>query len=301
MAKTKNRKYKNHKKSKKKIKGGASVPSSTMRQIGKGAFGFVYLDNNNLIWKLQFIKDEEEFDNDLLKEFEMQKEVYSFLPDSTPKVIEGSFKDIVNDEEGSYEKDPKFLLFERSTKEKFAKNFQEAKITSTKIQYFAMRYIRGNDYKSLCIDPPDIDKQRCKEREKKFCKLIKKIHEKNIIHNDLHKENVIFDENDNPKIIDWGLSKKSIEGWGGEAPKGNWECGEEKYLPPETFIKINNNLSEISKSINSFHNRQVRTKKKFREKKPQLTQIQRNINQKIIEIRDLNESYFTIFKGVNEN
>ena len=288
------------KKVKKKIKGGSSShsSSSTMRQIGKGTFGFIYLDNDNLIWKLQFVKDEETFDNDLLKEFKMQKEVYSFFPYSTPEVIEESFKDIVNVEEGSYEKDPKFLLFESSTKEEFRKNFQEAKITSTKIQYFAMRYIRGNDYKSLCIDPPDIDKKKCKERENKFCKLIKKIHEKNIIHNDLHEENVIFDENDNPKIIDWGLSKNSINGWGGEEPKGSWECGDDKYFPPETFIKIDNNLSEITISLKLFHNKQVVNQKKFREKKQLLIPIKRDIMQKIKEIRNLNESYFSIFKSV---
>lgn len=58
------------------------------------------------------------------------------------------------------------------------------------------------------------------------------IHSKNILHRDLKPENILIDENDNPKICDFGWSAKYRED-----EKRITLCGTAEYMAPEVIFK----------------------------------------------------------------
>ena len=66
---------------------------------------------------------------------------------------------------------------------------------------------------------------------KKILKGVQRIHELNVCHRDIKPDNIVFDKNFNPKIIDFGYSfhhtKENING------KFTVKIGNEKFIPPQ--------------------------------------------------------------------
>jgi serine/threonine protein kinase len=81
----------------------------------------------------------------------------------------------------------------------------DAGITDNKMPYFIMEYIDGKRIDEFC----DLNHFTTKKRLELFlkvCEIVQYVHEANIIHRDLKPQNILVDKNDEPKLIDFGIS-----------------------------------------------------------------------------------------------
>lgn len=90
---------------------------------------------------------------------------------------------------------------------------------------------------SLLSHLKSMPNRRLEEPEAKFIfnqvlKGIKYLHSKNIYHRDIKLENLIIDENNNLKIIDFGFATISHK-----TKLLNFFCGTPSYMPPEIVQK----------------------------------------------------------------
>jgi len=177
---------------------------SILSKIDSGSFGVVYLvkDNENQInYAAKIFKSDKGSENEL--------EINNIVKEIKSKYIlklVNSGKGIIR-RNGKIFKNKKYYIFEYASKGDFFK------------------YIRFSG---------KLKEKHCKFFSKKILKTIKKIHDKGIYHLDIKLENILLDENLNPKIADYGLSKKYDEN-----NKGIFyhSLGTEGYMPPQMYLK----------------------------------------------------------------
>ena len=66
-----------------------------------------------------------------------------------------------------------------------------------------MEYIEGDTFFKLCKNKKN---KTCINYGKQICNLVDSLHNKGIIHNDLHLNNIMISKN-NPIIIDWARAQ----------------------------------------------------------------------------------------------
>lgn len=97
-----------------------------------------------------------------------------------------------------------------------------------------MEYVKGVSLLSFLKSKPNrkIDEIDCKYIFTQIMWGIDYLHSKNVYHRDIKLENIIIDENNNIKIIDFGF--------GASEPKTkllSFFCGTPSYMPPEIVLK----------------------------------------------------------------
>ena len=102
--------------------------------------------------------------------------------------------------------------------------------------YFSMDYVKGPSLAALVKDHP-LPAIRAVEYLQKVARAIQYAHEQGILHRDLKPSNVLIGEDDEPRVMDFGLAKRL---WNSEAGTADPELtlsgevlGSPGYLPPE--------------------------------------------------------------------
>lgn len=80
----------------------------------------------------------------------------------------------------------------------------------------------------------EFDEKKCARIMKQLLLAVNYLHSKNIAHRDLKPENILFSKDDNIKLIDFGLSKPSMNLNGSKAKFGT-VVGTPYYLAPEVL------------------------------------------------------------------
>ncbi|CAD8160179.1 unnamed protein product [Paramecium octaurelia] len=102
-------------------------------------------------------------------------------------------------------------------------------IESKRKLYFLIEYIEGKSLQE-CIDQSLTDSQ-IRQIIQQIIYAVAYIHKKGIIHRDLKPDNILIDKEWNVKIIDFGLSFKTIKSTTHET------CGTLIYMAPEALMK----------------------------------------------------------------
>lgn len=104
-----------------------------------------------------------------------------------------------------------------------------------KEKYLVLDYFNGITLEEkLELAGGSIDEDKVKEILRQIALGIKDLHDNNIIHHDIKLENIMCDEDNNVKIIDYGFSRKctnEFRAWGLNV------YGTPIYYAPEIFIK----------------------------------------------------------------
>jgi len=74
--------------------------------------------------------------------------------------------------------------------------------------YIVMEFISGHSLKQEVEQHGVFTEEKLKKIIYKVGQALEYIHEKNILHLDIKPSNILMDKNDNPKLIDFGISKK---------------------------------------------------------------------------------------------
>jgi len=96
--------------------------------------------------------------------------------------------------------------------------------------YFAMDFVAGRNLAEIARDGP-LPPMRAAMYVKTIAEAIQYAHERGILHRDLKPSNVLIDQNDQPKVMDFGLAKR-LEGDASLTLSGQ-VLGSPSYLPPE--------------------------------------------------------------------
>ena len=151
--------------------------------LGKGTFGTVYLGTHNKtkekvaikeIRKIKFEKDEK--NKEVIKE---KESMYSDLLKQELEIIEKLHHPYICR-----------MLY---------------KVQYNEDWYIVFEYLSGKQF----FDNEEIDFTEAKNK-KFFCQILSAIeylHKNNIVHRDIKLENILFDDNEDAKLIDFGLSK----------------------------------------------------------------------------------------------
>ena len=94
--------------------------------------------------------------------------------------------------------------------------------------FWVLEFIRGWNLKRH-LELRQIDEQAILELMARITETIVYAHRQGVLHLDLKPENVLIDEQGNPKIIDFGLARCGLTGPGG----GRWRMGTPDYMAPE--------------------------------------------------------------------
>ena len=74
--------------------------------------------------------------------------------------------------------------------------------------YIVMEFISGRSLKNEVEQHGVFTEEKLKRNLCVVCRALNYIHEKNILHLDIKPSNILLDNNNNPKLIDFGISKK---------------------------------------------------------------------------------------------
>ena len=96
--------------------------------------------------------------------------------------------------------------------------------------FFVMDYVQGQSLAHLVTAGP-LPARRAAEYLKILAEAVHYAHERGILHRDLKPSNVIIDEQDQPRIVDFGLARR-LEG-ASELTVTGQVLGSPNYLPPE--------------------------------------------------------------------
>jgi eukaryotic-like serine/threonine-protein kinase len=96
--------------------------------------------------------------------------------------------------------------------------------------YFSMDYVAGRNLADLVRDQP-LTSKKAAEYVLKVARAVQYAHERKVLHRDLKPSNVLIDENDEPRITDFGLAKK-LSGTSALTATGQL-LGSPGYMPPE--------------------------------------------------------------------
>ena len=100
--------------------------------------------------------------------------------------------------------------------------------------YFTMEYVRGTDLKSY-VREHKLDRSEICRLIAEICRAVSYAHGKGVIHRDLKPSNIIVDEQGNPRILDFGLSRitHGIGGLGQTLTMSGDVVGTPLYMSPE--------------------------------------------------------------------
>ncbi|MCX5645900.1 MAG: serine/threonine-protein kinase, partial [Phycisphaerae bacterium] len=96
--------------------------------------------------------------------------------------------------------------------------------------FFAMDYVEGRSLAQITRDGP-LPARRAAGYVKTAAEAIQYAHERGILHRDLTPANVLIDENDQPKVTDFGLAKRLEKDT--ELTLSGQVLGSPNYMPPE--------------------------------------------------------------------
>jgi len=96
--------------------------------------------------------------------------------------------------------------------------------------FFAMDYVAGRSLAQITRDGP-LPARRAAGYVKTTAEAIQYAHERSILHRDLTPANVLIDENDQPKVTDFGLAKRLEKDT--ELTLSGQVLGSPNYMPPE--------------------------------------------------------------------
>jgi len=103
-------------------------------------------------------------------------------------------------------------------------------IDTEKVFYIIMEYASNGDLFHR-LDLGRMDENETRDKFSQILAAVRYCHEtQNVIHRDLKPDNVLFDDQYNVKIADFGLSEEFIPG-----EKLNTFCGTPEYMAPEVF------------------------------------------------------------------
>ncbi len=96
--------------------------------------------------------------------------------------------------------------------------------------YFAMEYVAGRTLAEIVRDGP-LPAMRAVTYVKSVATAVHYAHQQGILHRDLKPANIIIDENDQPRITDFGLAKRFLGST--DLTLSGQVLGSPNYLPPE--------------------------------------------------------------------
>ena len=96
--------------------------------------------------------------------------------------------------------------------------------------YLVMEYVAGPTLAELARDGP-LPARRAARYVQLIAEAVHFAHERNILHRDLKPSNVLIDENDQPRVTDFGLAKRLESG--ADLTLSGQVLGSPGYLPPE--------------------------------------------------------------------
>jgi len=96
--------------------------------------------------------------------------------------------------------------------------------------YFSMGLVEGQNLAERLSSGP-LQPRKAAELTRKVAEAVAYAHAQGVIHRDLKPANVLLDENDQPRITDFGLAKR-VEADGGLTDTGS-VLGTPNYMPPE--------------------------------------------------------------------
>ncbi len=96
--------------------------------------------------------------------------------------------------------------------------------------FFAMDYVAGRSLADIVLDRP-LPARRAASYVKTITDAIQYAHERGILHRDLKPSNVLIDENDQPRVMDFGLAKRLEKDT--ELTLSGQVLGSPNYMAPE--------------------------------------------------------------------
>src|SRR4051812_43464453 len=96
--------------------------------------------------------------------------------------------------------------------------------------YFSMDYVEGQNLAALVRERP-LPPARAAELVKTIAEAIQYAHQRGILHRDLKPQNVLMEEDDRPRVTDFGLAKRTGEDSG--LTHTGAVMGSPSYMPPE--------------------------------------------------------------------
>lgn len=106
--------------------------------------------------------------------------------------------------------------------------------------YFTMEAVEGEPLKNYIHNSQD-DLATKVRLIIKICEGLKHAHEQNVVHRDIKPQNIMIDRNMNPKILDFGIARKTTHD-----PQGKPISGSPKYMAPE---QIQNTKTDVRTDV----------------------------------------------------
>ena len=112
-----------------------------------------------------------------------------------------------------------------------------------KIPYIAMEFIQGGTLAEQCQSGPLPPKQTAMHF-KKIAEALDLAHRRDVLHRDLKPANILIDQNDEPKVTDFGLAKLSASE--SEVTRSDQLMGTPSYMSPEQARADQNEIGPLS-------------------------------------------------------
>lgn len=114
--------------------------------------------------------------------------------------------------------------------------------------YIVIEYIKGLSLTDYIKKQGRIEQQKALEIFKKILYGVQHAHSYNIIHRDIKPSNIMIDENDDPKILDFGIAKIINTGLASKTTSTFMNIGSPAYMSPEQY---KNDISDLRTDIYS--------------------------------------------------
>ncbi|MGZ8939906.1 MAG: WD40 repeat domain-containing serine/threonine protein kinase, partial [Limisphaerales bacterium] len=96
--------------------------------------------------------------------------------------------------------------------------------------YFSMDYVRGHNLAEITVEGP-LPAKRAARYARIVADAIQYAHDQGVLHRDLKPSNILIDENDHPRITDFGLAKRARGDFG--LTVTGQVLGSPNFMPPE--------------------------------------------------------------------